>query len=137
MFNRGDSVQLLKDAQFVNGNKVPAGFIGQELCVKDIKNNGYILSKGMDMPAIGVAIPEAYVTIYENVFLAQIDPYYISLNEDVAVHLFPENNAQIIKIAPKMSLFKIVNEKNGWGKIEVGNGWVKIDETAMLIIKND
>ena len=132
MFNRGDTVQIIKDAKFINGNPVPAIYLGEKLVVKAIDSNGYILSRGLKMPPIGIAVNADHIMVYNEVFTAEIDPYYISLNQETPIYTSPSFDSKIIKTVPRMSLFKIVNEKDDWGKLEVGAGWINLSEVDRL-----
>jgi hypothetical protein len=132
MFNRGDTVQIIKDAAFIDGRLVPSIYLGEKLVVKSIEPNGYVLGRELKMPSIGIAVNKDHIMAYEEIFTAEIDPYYISMVKDTDIYASPAIDARVIKTVPMMSLFRIVNEKDGWGKLEVGSGWVKLSDVMII-----
>ena len=132
MFNRGDAVQIIANAQYVNNKLVSKTYFDTKLIVQSVEKNGYVLARSLQSPPIGVAVKLDHVVEYNEIFVAEIDPYYISLNKDVEIKAAASKESKTLKIAPKMSLFKIVNEKDGWGKLEVGAGWINLSEVDRL-----
>lgn len=126
-----DHVQLMPGAKFISGNDVAAKFMNMELRINKIVNDAYEV-KDLAGHIIGTVRGE-FVIPYSEINVAVIEPYYVIVNkDDVNLHLEPSYDSAIIRSIPRNSMYKIVNEKNGWGKIEVGFGWIKLKGMKVL-----
>ena len=135
IYKIGDEVKIIEGAVTINGEAVKPMWIDKKLIVKDIHPEGYLLSQTKKAPSISAAIKAEYVIGFneETIATIEIDPYHFSVNTDEAeIHAMPSNDSAVIRKATKFSLFKIVNEKNGWGKLEKGSGWINLNDGIII-----
>ena len=62
-----------------------------------------------------------------------INPYLISITTDnTPVYHSANKNSGIVKRLNRFSLITIIDEKNGFGKIKVGAGWIDLSKVEKL-----
>jgi hypothetical protein len=131
-FRVGDQVKILPDAVFAHNNApVPAGNIGITVYVRDIKNGKCVVGRQMTGPQIGEIAEDYLKSIYENV--ATIEPYIVQVIEDnFPIYHSASKNSGIVRRADDTSLFFIVDERAGFGKLQMGAGWVELAKVKKL-----
>ena len=130
MFKINDKVQLIRGAKFISGNAVADKFIEVELMVADIVADNYVIKTENDV-VIGTVLAN-YVAKYSEANAVVIDPYHaLVIVSDAEIHAEPNANSEVLKTVAKHSMFKIVNEIKGWGKLELGKGWINLKDTKI------
>jgi hypothetical protein len=128
----GAEVEIVPGACYVDGTPVHQEYIGDKMVIKRIEGDAYVLSKTKRAPAIK-AIKADYVVPYSEEPLAAIDPFYVSVTADETfIKLTPNSKAKNIDKAVKYSFYKIINEKDNWGKLEKGAGWINLNDVIRL-----
>ena len=62
-------------------------------------------------------------------------PYLVRVVVDVLnVRLNPNTSAKIVTQVKKNEIFTIVDEKDGWGKLKSGLGWVSLNHTKKVVL---
>lgn len=132
MFKIDDQVQLIHGAKYLSGNAISDRYIDVELAIADIDKNNYVI-KTVDGTIIGTVLAE-FVEKFDGLNRNGIDPYYIYVKADnVAIYAKPNLEAEIIKIVPKYSSYKVVNQLDNWGKLNAGNGWIDLSSGVEVV----
>lgn len=131
-FKIGDGVQVIAGAIYLNNNKeVPASLLKTKLYVRDVKENACTIARAKSGPVLGDVSVESLRVIDGNVVV--IDPYLIRVPADnVPLYHSANKNSGIVRRLSRFSLLTIVDEKNGFGKIKVGAGWVELEKVKKL-----
>lgn len=124
-FRIGDAVKIVPNAVLANGRPVPENAINIKVFVRDIQDGQYVIGRTMNGALLGV-LPEKFVKHFlENE--AVIKPYAIQvLDDDFPVYHSPSKTSGIIRRVDNTSLFMIIDERNGFGKLQIGAGWVEL-----------
>lgn len=56
----------------------------------------------------------------------------VTANDGLNVRTGPGTNYQVVMTIPKNDVYTIVEEKNGWGKLKSGVGWISLKYTAKV-----
>ena len=131
----GDKVQLLSGAKYTSGQNVPAWVIKSELYVRGIKDNGDVIISTQKTGAVTGAVNRKYLTKYEKETPAPSSfvPYLVQITADVLnVRAGAGTNYKAVTTVKERQIFTIVNEKNGWGKLKSGIGWISLKYTKKI-----
>ena len=141
-FKIGDSVTLVKGAKYASGMLVPEWLMGLELYVREIYKDGNIVISTQKKGAITGAVNPKYLSPYvkktpsKNTIQKPADnftPYIVSVETDVLnVRTGAGTNYKIATQVKKHQLYTIVEEKNGWGKLKSGAGWISLTYTQKV-----
>ena len=133
IYKIGDEVQIMRGAMFVDGTNVPEVYFGAKLVVKNVSEHGYLLGRRHKGPSIGPAVKEEFVEEYNEIVAPTIDPYYVYVTaEETALRQTPSKSGDILKVIPQRAFYKVVNEVDGWGKIEIGAGWINLADVKII-----
>jgi hypothetical protein len=133
-FNIGDEVQLVPNATFIKGRKIPAEYFGMKFVVRKNENDTYELGQSLKGYPIGV-VEKEFVMPYSEAPVMEEDfnPYFISIIADAAnVYNIPADNGKIISSLPKFAFYHIIGEKNGFAKLESKPGWVNLADAKVI-----
>ena len=141
-FKIGDSVALVKGAKYASGMLIPEWLIGMELYVREIYKDGNIVISTQKKGAITGAVNPKYLSPYikkvpsKNQIQKPADnftPYIVSVETDILnVRTGAGTNYKIATQVKRHELYTIVEEKNGWGKLKSGAGWISLDYTKKV-----
>lgn len=136
MFNKGDAVQLVAGATQVDGSPLKEWTFRSKLYIKDINENYITLAKTERGSSIGTVIVDNIVP-YNEELLTNVNndfiPYpAIVMSNNASIFNGPGLNYKAVKSIKKYDLFTIVNEKNGWGKLKIGAGWINLNDIKNL-----
>ena len=136
-FKVGDKVKIFKNAIWVTGTRVPNWVLLKDLYVRQIYSNGTIAVSTLQVGAItGVIKPEYLEKIASVAPPSAPTPtskpdfknYLIIVTTNV---LNVRNGAgkqyKINTTIKKGQVFTIIDERNGWGKLKSGAGWIYLD----------
>lgn len=130
-FMVGDKVQLVPEATFTNGKKISNNLFGSKLYIREVKNNTSIIAKAKTGAVLGeIANDNLKLVIEENA--AAIKAYIVSVEQDVPLYKAPSENSMIIRNIKRFNLITIVDEKDGFGKIKKGAGWLKLADVKKI-----
>ena len=131
IFKVGDTVRIISGSVYENNNqKVPENILKLKLFVRAIKDNKYTVARAKTGPVLG-DIAEINLQLVDE-DTAKIDAYVVYIpNHDFPLYHSPSKNSGVIRRI-KRSLHTIVDEKNGFGKIKSGAGWVELTKVRKM-----
>lgn len=130
-FKVGDAVQLVAGAIYVNGKEVPDTLLNTKLYIRDIKDNNYVIARAKTGPLLGEISVEYLKKVDGNITI--IKPYSVRINDvNFPIYHSANKNSGIIKRVNNFPLYTIIDEKNGFGKIKVGQGWIDLAKVDKL-----
>lgn len=135
-FNLGDTVKIVKDAIWTTGKKVPTWLIGRTLYVREIRENGLIVVSTLKTGALTGAIKPEYLDLITSTATKPVatkpsnfKPYLVIIT---ANSLNVRNGAgtqyKVNSSVKKGQVFTIIDEKNGWGRLKSGAGWISLKD---------
>jgi hypothetical protein len=132
-FKVGDKVKLLTGSVWSTGERVPLWVYPKTLYVRNIRKNGIIAVSIVETGDItGTVKPDRLVSLDKNNVIqntnSNFKPYLVIIT---ASTLNVRNGAgtsyKINTTIKKGQVYTIVDEKNGWGKLKSGAGWIYLD----------
>lgn len=122
---------MVKDevGRYENGIKIAYSHRTNPLFIIKETENTYILSAELDGEPLGELNKDKVV--FEN-NAVNIEAYIIQLIEDMPLYLSANANSAVINTVKKFSLFTIIDEKDGFGKIKKGAGWLDLSKVKKL-----
>lgn len=132
MFKVGDTVQLIAGAIYLNNNKeVPNNLLNTKLFVREVKDNSCTIARAKTGAVLGDVAFDNLKLIDGNI--VTIEPYVILVpTQGLPVYYSYNKNSGIVKRLNRFTLMTIVDEKNGFGKIKVGSGWIELAKVNKL-----
>ena len=130
MFKVNDTVKLSPGAIYNNGKEVAQDVLNLKLVVRAVKDNCYTVARAKTGPVLGDV--DALYLIDANTNSANVNTYVVYLPEhDFPLYHSPSKNSGVIRRV-KRGLYTIVDEKNGFGKIKIGTGWVELSKVKVM-----
>ena len=128
----GDAVKLIPDATYYTGVKIPNWVIASKLYIREIRKNGdYVISTQKTGAVTGVVHPEMVVP-YTDAAVG-FKTYTVIITADALnVRAGAGTQYKINTVVHKNDLYTIVDEKNGWGKLKSGAGWISLSYTKKV-----
>ena len=137
-FNLGDEVSFIKGAVYSSGTKVPSWLYNYKLYIREIRNNGkyYVVSTKKSGDITGV-VENTQIIPYSKELATETQvgfvPYIVNIDVDTLnVRNGAGTNYKINTQVHKHELYTIVDEKNGWGKLKSGAGWISLQYTSKV-----
>ena len=135
----GDELCLIQGAVYSNGTKVPSWLYSYKLYVREIRKDGSLVISTQKTGAITGVVDQSQVVLYSEKDKVQTGsnpafvPYVIRVNTDVLnVRNGAGTNYKINTQVRRYELYTIVDEKNGWGKLKSGAGWIALEYTTKV-----
>lgn len=131
-FNKNDAVMLASTAKFANEEKIPAKYFDTILYVTNVKENGDILvATQKNAKAFGIVKKEALFHVVNG-----INPNFNAYTIKTIINsvAYDRPDGKIIKTAniPAERYFTIIDEKDGYGCMKSGLGWIALDTVSKL-----
>ena len=137
-FKIGEIVQLIPGATYIDGKSVPTWIINSKIYIRSEmqENNSIAFSISKTGPITGVThisnlmkyVPGENIEIDSN-----FENYVIRVTADVLnIRAGAGTNFKIIGQLRKFDLCTIIAEKNNWGKLKNGTGWIYLDYVQKL-----
>lgn len=123
----GDIIQLKPGAKYYNGRSIPAWVFNKTLYYRGTNNQGIIFSTLKTGAVTGVVKPEMLVSAnvqpndFDKKFNVQI------LADALYIRKGPAKTYVAVGTVKKPHTFVIVEEQNGWGRLENGKGWISLN----------
>ena len=129
----GSEVRLMPNTVFLNNNKeATEEQLKLKLYVRDVKDDKYTVARAKTGPVLGIVAKDNLKDANENI--PEIDAYVVQILEpNTPLYHSSNKNSGILKRLNRFALFTIVNEKNGFGKIKNGAGWVELTKAQKLV----
>ena len=128
----GDEVKLIPGAIYTSGRTIPNWVFETKLYLREIRPNGNcIISTKPTGPITGM-VKIANLTPY-NLTKPVFEPYLVRITADILnVRSGAGTNYRINCQVKQKSVYTIVEEKNGWGKLKSGAGWISLKYTERV-----
>lgn len=125
----GAEVMLTKDAVFTNGKSVASWLFGKKLYVRKINGDNVTVST-VQSGAVSGIVDKKYLKKYDSTLIAApgFDEYVVMITGDVVnVRAGAGTNYKATTQVKQHQLYTIVDEKDGWGKLKNGSGWICLE----------
>ena len=128
----GDAVHLKENATYASGATIPKWLFDKKMYVREVRINGTIvISTVATGPITGVVKASAVDKYNENLIDSKtptIEPYLVKVTADVLnVRAGAGTQYKINTQIRKNQIYTIVGEKDKWGKLKSGAGWIHLD----------
>jgi hypothetical protein len=135
---KGDAVKLVAGAKYTNGASIPSWLFRYKLYVREVNGDAIVISTQKTGAITGV-VKSKYLTDYDNKPAAtpSKDPafksYIVRVTADVLnIRKGAGTGYKIVGQIRKHDLYTIIDEKNGWGKLKSGAGWISLKYTKKI-----
>lgn len=130
-FPVGSEVMLRPGAKYFNGKNIPAWVFETKLYVREVRETGSVVISTQKKGAItGVVKMDDLIEYSEERKVQEVItfiPYLIKVTVDgLNVRSGPGTGYRINTQITKNQVYTIVDEKNGWGKLKSGAGWIAL-----------
>lgn len=137
-FKIGEIAQLIPGATYIDGKSIPAWIINSKIYVRSEmqENNSIAFSISKTGPITGVTNISNLMKYIpgENIEInSTFENYVIKVTADVLnIRAGAGTNFKVIGQLRKFDLCTIIAEKNNWGKLKNGAGWICLDYVQKL-----
>jgi hypothetical protein len=141
-FKIGDTVKLTANAVWSTGQKIPLWAFTKIFYVRNIHKNGTVSISILQNGAItGIVKPEYLDLLNSNVSISvpttsekkTFENYLVIVTgNSVNVRSGPGTQYKINTVVKQGQVFTIIDERNGWGKLKSGAGWISLNYTKKL-----
>ena len=136
-FKVGQEVKLLPGAKYTTGNTIPVWVTKSKLYVRDIYSNGNIVFSTQKTGAITGVVEAKHLVDYKATIEAPVSSsfknYLVVITTNVLnVRTGPSTGYKITQQVRKDEIFTIIDEKNNWGKLKSGAGWINLSYTKKI-----
>jgi hypothetical protein len=132
----GDAVKLVNGAKYASGVAIPTWVFKYKLYVREIRKNGDMVISTQRTGAVTGVVKPASVVPYSATSTSTsptFTAYLVRITTDVLnVRSGAGTNYKINTQVKKNEVYTIVDEKNGWGKLKSGAGWIHLDYTKKV-----
>lgn len=125
----GTGVMLTKDAVFTNGKSVASWLFGKKLYVRRVDGDNITIST-VQSGAVSGIVDKKYLKKYDSTLVAApgFNEYVVIITGDVVnVRAGAGIKFKATTQVKQHQLYTIIDEKDGWGKLKNGSGWICLD----------
>lgn len=125
----GTEVMLTKDAVFTNGKSITSWLFGKKLYIRKINGDDITIST-VQSGAVSGIVNKKYLEKYDNSLIAapDFDEYIVMITGDVVnVRAGASTKYKVNTQVKQHQLYTIIDEKDGWGRLKNGSGWICLD----------
>ena len=127
----GDEISLVAGAKYTSGVSVPNWVINSKLYVRELQGDDIVIST-LKTGAITGRVNKKYIKGQSSVS-AVFTPYTVKVTIDALnVRDGASNDYKINSVIRDRGVYTIVEEKNGYGKLRSGAGWIYLDYTEKV-----
>ena len=130
----GTEVMLTKDAIFTNGKSIASWLFNKKLYVRKINGDDVIIST-VQSGAVSGIVNKKYLEKYNDSLIAApgFDEYVVMVTGDVVnVRAGAGTKYKVNTQVKQHQLYTIIDEKDGWGRLKNGSGWICLDFTKKI-----
>lgn len=134
-FNIGDAVSILLGSTYTSGQSIPSWVFNSKLYIRRFQKDETeaIISTHKTGSVTGIVLTEDLIPYGSSQVAEGFEPYYVKINADVLnVRAGVGTSYKITTQVTKNQIFTIVDERDGWGKLKSGAGWISLDYTIKL-----
>lgn len=129
-FKLGEQVQLLPDAKYTSGKSIPSWVFKSKLYVRKISGNSIVISTLKSGAVTGTVHAKYLVSLEQK---PAFKAYKVKVTVDVLNIRTGASTSYKVKGQIKdRGTYTIVEEKNGFGKLKSGAGWIYLDYTKKV-----
>lgn len=130
----GSEVSLLPGATYASGAKIPDWVFKSKMYIREMRANDIcVISTKKTGPITGVVALEDLTPYEANSPATNFVSYIVAITANTLnVRAGAGTNYKINTQVKKNQLYTIVNEKNGWGKLKSGAGWISLKYTKKV-----
>lgn len=131
-FKQGDKVRLLSGAKYTSGKSIPDWVFEKVLYAREVRADGScVISTVSAGPITGVVYQKDLIPYSTS--NPTFKSYIVRITADVLnVRAGAGTGYQIKTQVKKNELYTIVDEKDGWGKLKSGAGWIHLGYTKKV-----
>lgn len=135
-FEIGALVKLSDNAIWANGKTVASWVRKSKLYLRDYKSDEIASVSTQKTGAITGTINIKYLQPYTAVATSTFKPYIVQVAADrLNVRAGAGTKYKVTAIIKKNQLYTIVDEKDGWGKLKSGSGWISLAYVKKVVKK--
>lgn len=123
----GDAASIKADATYASGGKIPERIANSKIFIRGIDKFGnFIIATTENGRSVGSIKPENVVKYGYST--TGMEPYVAIITSDnVTVHVGPAATCRVIDtMNAKNGLYTITEEKNGFGRLKINQGWIDL-----------
>ena len=128
-FEAGMEVALLNGAVFTNGKTVASWMFNKKLYVRKVDGNNITIST-VKSGAVSGIVDKKWLKVWDDALVAApgFDEYVVTITADVLnVRAGAGTNYKINAQVKRHQKYTIIDEKDGWGKMKNGTGWISLE----------
>lgn len=136
-FEVGMEVMLVNGAVFTNGKSIASWMFNKKLYVRRINGDNITIST-VKTGAISGIVDKKWLKKYDAELAAApgFESYVIAVTGDVVnVRAGAGTNYKVNTQVKQNQLYTIIDEKDGWGKMKNGSGWICLEFTRKIEAK--
>lgn len=125
----GMEVALLSGAVFTNGKSVASWMFNKKLYVRKVNGDNITIST-VKSGAVSGIVDKKWLKAWDNALVAApgFDEYVVTITADVLnVRAGAGTNYKINAQVKRHQKYTIIDEKDGWGKMKNGTGWISLE----------
>lgn len=133
----GKEVMLTNDAVFTNSKSIASWMFNKKLYVRKINGDNITIST-VKTGAVSGIVDKKYLKEYDSDLAAApgFESYVIAVTGDVVnVRAGAGTNYKVNTQVKQNQLYTIIDEKDGWGKMKNGSGWICLEFTRKIEAK--
>lgn len=124
-FSIGQEVKLVAGAKYTNGRSIPSWVLKSKLYVREVRDNGDIVFSTLKSGAVTGVAAAKYFIGYTGADVFK--PYTVTVTVNALnVRKGPGILYGRTTVVKKGEVFTIVQEKNGFGQLKSGAGWISL-----------
>ena len=129
---KGDKVKLVSDAKYTSGKSIPDWVFDKVLYARELRSDGTCVFSTLAVgPITGVVYTKDLIPY--DASMPAFKSYIVRITADVLnVRAGAGTGYQIKTQVKKNELYTIVDEKDGWGKLKSGAGWIHLGYTKKV-----
>ena len=128
-FEAGMEVALLNGAVFTNGKTVASWMFNKKLYVRKVDGDNVTIST-VKSGAVSGIVDKKWLKVWDDALVAApgFDEYVVTITADVLnVRAGAGTNYKINAQVKRHQKYTIIDEKDGWGKMKNGTGWISLE----------
>lgn len=136
----GDCVRLTPDATYASGGEIPDAYFAKNLYIVGISPKGNAQIATTKLRKHFGLVPFDMLEVVSNEEIAaaaapvpEIEPYLAKvLRTGAEVKAGASNKYKTVTTYNRSSVYTIIAERDGYGKLKNGNGWISLQDIAKL-----
>ena len=129
----GDKIKLVAGATYSNGKAIPAWLFKSVLYCREIRKDGTVVISTLKEGAITGVVKKTSIQGCETEQNGSFISYKIKVTANILnVRAGASQTEKVTYKIAKNEVYTIVEEKDGWGKLKSGAGWISLKYTEKL-----